>query len=57
MTKEKRQLLGIKKIDKREKQKQIASHHTRLLEDGLTRDGIECIYVMCVSLVVQLSPS
>jgi len=36
MTKEKKQLLGIKRINKREKQKQLASCHIRFLEVGLT---------------------
>jgi hypothetical protein len=35
MIKEKKQLLGIKKIDKTEKQRQLASHHAKLLQDGL----------------------
>jgi hypothetical protein len=36
MTKEKRQLLGIKKLDKKEKQRQLAPCHAKLLQDGLT---------------------
>jgi hypothetical protein len=34
MTKEQKQLLGIKIIDKREEYKQLASHHKKLLKDG-----------------------
>jgi len=33
MTTEHRLLLGIKRVDKREKQKQLASYRTKLLED------------------------
>jgi hypothetical protein len=35
MTKKHRLLLGIKGVDKREKQKQLASYRTKLLEDTL----------------------
>jgi hypothetical protein len=43
MTKEKRQLMGIKIVGKMEKYKQLASYHMKLLENGLTRNGIKCI--------------
>jgi uncharacterized membrane protein len=51
--KKKKPIVKHKKIDKREKQRQLASCHMRLL----TWDGVECIYVKCVSLVAQLGPS
>jgi hypothetical protein len=43
MTKEQRQLMGIKIMNKMKKQRQLASCHMKLLEDGLTRDGLKCI--------------
>jgi hypothetical protein len=45
MTEKQKQLLGIKKKDKREKDRQLASHHTKLIEYGLTQ-GIKCILLV-----------
>jgi len=44
MIKEQKQLLGIKRANKLEKQKQLASWCTKLWEDRLMRDGVKCIY-------------
>jgi hypothetical protein len=43
MIKEQRQLLGVKIINKKEEQKQLASCHTKLLEDSLMQDGIKYV--------------
>jgi hypothetical protein len=43
MTKEHRQLLGIKGMDKREKRKQLASYCMKLLEDDFAQDEIKCV--------------
>ncbi len=43
MTKEQRSLKGIKRINKWEKLKQLASHHSKFLEHGLKQDGVENI--------------
>jgi len=37
-------LLGVKRIDKKEEQKQLASRHMKFLEDGLMQDAIQCVY-------------
>jgi hypothetical protein len=44
MIKEQTQLLGIKRVNKMEERKQLASWCTKLLKDHLARDGIKCIY-------------
>jgi len=42
--KNKGELLGVKIVDKKEKQKQLASCHMKFLKDGLTQDAIKCVY-------------
>ncbi len=46
MTKKKRSLKAIKGINKWEKLKQLASHHSKFLEHGLKQDGIENIHYL-----------
>ncbi len=38
---EQKKLKGIKGTNKGEKLKQLISYHSKLLEDGLTQDGVE----------------
>jgi len=43
MIKKQGQLLGVKKVNEKEEQKQLAFPHMKFLEDGLMQDGIRCI--------------
>jgi hypothetical protein len=44
MTKEQRQLMGIKKTNKKEEHIKLASCRTKLFENGLKQDGVKCIH-------------
>jgi len=43
MIKEQGQLLGIKRMNKREEHRQLASYYTKFLEDDLTQDVVKCV--------------
>jgi hypothetical protein len=43
MTKEQKQLMGIKKTNKKKEQIKMAFYYKKLLENGLMKDKIKCI--------------
>ncbi len=48
MTKEQKSLKAIKGINKWEKLKQLASHHSKFLKHGLKQDDVENIHYLHV---------
>jgi hypothetical protein len=43
MVEKERNLLGLKNLNKKEKLKQLATYHTKFLENGYPRNGVEGI--------------
>jgi hypothetical protein len=43
MIKKQGQLLGIKRTNKKEEHRELASYYTKLLEDGLMQDVVKCV--------------